>query len=51
MNENDRTTRAFDNEMKISAINFYENGIGERMIVRHSRSDVLLFKSTCDAHV
>ena len=50
MNENDGTTRAFDNEVKISVVNFDENGFGERVIVRHSRRDVLLFKSTGDAH-
>ena len=50
MNKNDRTTRAFDNEVQIGVINPDENGFGERVIVRHSRRDVLLFKSAGDAH-
>ena len=50
MNENDWTARAFDDEVKIGVINSDENGFGERVIVRHSRSDVLLFKSTGDVH-
>ena len=50
VNENDGTTRAFDNEVKISVVNFDENGFGERVIVHHSRRDVLLFKSTGYAH-
>ena len=50
MNENDRTTRALDNEVQIGVIHSDENGFGERVIVRHSRGDVFLFKSTGDAH-
>ena len=50
MNENDRTTRAFDDEVKISVINSDEDRFGEQVIVRHSRRDVLLFKSTGYAH-
>ena len=50
MNENDWTTRAFDDEVKIGVINSDKNGFGERMIMRHSRGDVLLFKSTGDFH-
>jgi len=34
MNENDRTTRPFDNEVQIGVIDFYKNGFGERVIVR-----------------
>jgi len=43
VNENDRTTRAFDDEVKIGVINSDEDGFGEQVIVRHSRRDVLLF--------
>ena len=50
VNENHGPTRAFDNEVKIRVIHLDENGFGERMIVRHSRGDVLLFKSTGDVH-
>ena len=50
MNENYWTTRAFDDEVKIGVVNSDENGFGERMIMRHSRGDELLFKSTGDVH-
>ena len=50
MNENHGTPRALDNEVQVSVINSDENGFGERMIMRHSRGDELLFKSTGDAH-
>lgn len=50
MNENNGTTRTLDNEVKINVINSDEDGFGERVIVRHSRGDVLLFKSTGDVH-
>jgi len=50
VNENNGTTRTLDNEVKINVINSDEDGFGERVIVRHSRGDVLLFKSTGNAH-
>ena len=50
MNENDGTTRTLDNKVKINLINSDEDRFGERVIVRHSRGDVFLFKSTGDVH-
>jgi hypothetical protein len=50
VNENHGTPRALDNEVQVSVINSDENGFGERMIMRHSRGDELLFKSTGDVH-
>lgn len=50
MNEDYGTTGSFDDEVEISVVNVDEHGFRERVIVRHSRRDVLLFKSTGDAH-
>ena len=50
MHKHYRSARSLDNEVKVSVVNVHEDRFGERVIMRHARSDVSLFESTGNSH-